>query len=99
MTHKRTAGKLNRRGDDRIMSPCQLIDRLVNSNLYDLLAFLVWYAKRDEVKITCIDCIETRKDMSNIPPDCVKCGLPTAKLLEKYFNINPYKEKMNEKTK
>lgn len=83
-----------KRGDNRIMSPRQLIDKLSNANLYDLLAFLVWYAKRDT---TCIECIETKFVASKIPPDCASCGLPTARLLEKYFKINPYKEKVNEK--
>lgn len=89
--------KLKKRGDDRIMSPHQLMENLSKSNLYDLMAFLVWYVKRDG--ITCIDCIEIKKDMSDIPPNCVKCGLPTARLLDKHFNINPYKEKINEKNK
>ena len=72
-----------RNGDDRIMSPINLINGLLNSNLYDLLAFLTWYVKRDG--ITCIDCVETRSMMSKKAPNCIKCGLPTAKILEKYF--------------
>jgi len=72
-----------KRDDDRIMSPAQLFNYLSNSNLYDLLAFLVWYAKRNG--LTCIECIETRNQMSGKPPDCEKCGLPTARLLNKYF--------------
>ena len=70
--------------DDRIMSPHQMIDGLMNSNLYDLLALLVWYTKRNG--ITCEECIRTRTSMSKIPPNCVKCGLPTARLLKKYFD-------------
>jgi len=74
----------NRRGDNRIMSPRQLINGLLDSNLYDLLAFTVWYVKRDG--ITCVDCIETRAMQSGIKPNCDKCGLPTARLLKKHFN-------------
>ena len=73
----------HRRGDDRIMSPRQLINGLADSNLYDLMAFLVWYVKRDG--ITCIDCIETKALSSGVKPNCEKCGLPTARLLKKYF--------------
>lgn len=73
-----------RRGDDRIMSPRQFISGLADSNLYDLLAFLVWYVKRDG--LTCIDCIETRALMSKNPPNCEECGLPTARILKKYFS-------------
>ncbi len=72
--------------DDRIMSPRQLIEKLSDSNLYDLMAFLVWYAKRDG--ITCYDCILTRKQQSGIKPNCEKCGLPTARLLNKHFKEN-----------
>lgn len=77
------ASKKNIKGDNRVMSPKQLIDSLLNSNLYDLMAFLIWYAKRDG--ITCIDCIQTRAMQTNKPPDCEACGLPTARLLKKYF--------------
>ena len=73
----------NSRGDDRIMSPRQLMNKLLDSNLYDLLATAIWYAKRD---ITCIECIQTKALISKKPPDCDKCGLPTARLLKKYFN-------------
>jgi len=73
-----------KREDDRIMSPRLFFTRLLDSNMYDLLAFLVWYLKRDGM--ICIDCIETRSGMSGKPPDCEKCGLPTARLLKKYFN-------------
>ena len=73
----------NRRGDDRIMSPRQLLNGLLDSNLYDLTAFLVWYVKRDG--ITCVDCIETKAMQSGIKPNCDKCGLPTARLLKKHF--------------
>jgi len=75
-----------RRGDDRIMSPRLFLKYLADSNLYDLLAFMVWYLKRDGM--TCIECIETRKDLSGKLPDCEKCRLPTARLLKKYFNSN-----------
>jgi hypothetical protein len=73
-----------RENDDRIMSPRQFIQKLSDSNLYDLLAFLVWYTKRGG--ITCVECIETRMMLSKIPPNCVECGLPTARLLKKHFN-------------
>ena len=67
---------------DRIMSPRQLGNSFLNCNLYDFLAFLVWYFKRS---FTCLTCIETRKMGSGTAPDCVKCGLPTARLLRKHF--------------
>ena len=76
----------NKRGDDRIMSPRQLLNGLLDSNLYDLMAFLVWYVKRDG--INSYDCIETRAMQSGNPPNCEKCGLPTARLLKKHFKEN-----------
>jgi hypothetical protein len=72
-----------RGGDDRIMSPRQFINGLADSNLYDLMAFMVWYVKRGG--ITCYDCIETRVLQSGKPPNCNKCGLPTARLLKRHF--------------
>ena len=72
-----------RNRDDRIMSPLDLINGLMNANLYDLLAFLTWYVKRDGM--ICIDCVETRSGLSGKPPNCNKCGLPTARILYKYF--------------
>jgi len=75
--------KRKKRRDDRIMSPNDLIKGLLDANLYDLLAFLVWYVKRDG--LICIECVETRSMLSGIPPNCDKCGLPTARILNKYF--------------
>jgi hypothetical protein len=49
----------------------------------------VWYLKRNGM--ICVDCIETRSQMSGKPPDCEKCGLPTARLLKKYFDSQLYK--------
>lgn len=79
--------------DDRIMTPEKLADRLLNANLYDLVAFLVWYTKRG---YTCLDCVETNTVYKKFP-NCDKCGLPTARLLKKYFgkeilNKSSYKE-------
>jgi hypothetical protein len=71
-----------RKGDDRIMSPRQFCTKIMDCNLYDFLAFLVWYLKRD---MTCIQCIETRNMTSGLPPDCITCGLPTARLMKRYF--------------
>ena len=68
--------------DDRIMSPRQIMTKFLDCNLYDFLAFSVWYFKRD---MTCLTCIETRRLGSGTPPDCFKCGLPTARILRKHF--------------
>jgi len=87
-----------RKDDDRIMSPRQLINGLLDSNLYDCLAWATWYVKRGG--LTCIECIQTRSDLSGKPPDCEKCGLPVSRLLKKYFNsniINLDKGEINEK--
>ena len=78
-----TEVKFRRGDDDRIMSPRKLFNGLADSNQYDLLAFLVWYVKREG--ITCVECIETRAMQSKTPPNCSKCGLPTARLLKKHF--------------
>lgn len=76
--------KLKKPVDDRIMSPRELFNKLFDCNAYDLLAFLVWYTKRKDFR-TCKDCIEWCKSSSGIKPDCSKCGLPTARLLQKHF--------------
>jgi hypothetical protein len=72
-----------RKRDDRIMSPLQLFNHFKGCNLYDFLAFMIWYFKRNG--LICIECIETKKMVGNNPPDCFKCGLPTARILRKHY--------------
>jgi len=58
----------------------------------DFLYFLTWYLSRPNGQ-TCKDCILTKSMMSGKAPNCLKCGLPTARLLKKYFKKErPYEK-------
>jgi hypothetical protein len=83
-----------RQDDNRIMSPRQLINGLLDSNLYDILAWGTWYVKRGG--LTCIECVQTRADLSGNPPNCEACGLPTSRILKKYFNSSLIKTEESE---
>ena len=65
------------------MTVQELIDGIRRADPLDLLIFMQWYVKRGE--LTCKKCVELRKAFSGNPPNCVACGLPTAKLIKTTF--------------
>jgi len=36
--------------------------------------------------VSCVECIRTRAMMSKQPPNCARCGLPSARLIKRTFN-------------
>jgi hypothetical protein len=66
------------------MTVKELIKGVLRTDLYEMLVWAMWYfdPKRD---FLCKECLETRKMGSGKAPNCDLCGLPTAKLLKKYF--------------
>jgi len=62
----------------------KLIDGARETDLYEMLVWFSWYFDPKR-KFTCKECIETRAMGSGKPPNCTLCGLPTARLLKKYF--------------
>ena len=56
----------------------------------EILYFVSWFLKRGT---SCEDCILSKKLTTKRPPNCIKCGLPTARLLKKHFNKErPYEK-------
>jgi len=62
----------------------EIINGALQTDLYEMLVWFSWYFD-PERKFTCKECIETRVMGSGKPPNCNKCGLPTAKLMKKHF--------------
>ena len=60
-----------------------LLKGFKKTDWYDFYLWAAWYFRPN--KISCIDCIKTRAKISGIPPDCCKCGNPTAAAMQKYF--------------
>ena len=73
----------NTKYGDGVTSLQTLIDGVLKSDPIDLVVWLQWYVAKGN--ITCKRCIETMKMQGGKPPNCYKCGLPTAKLLRKSF--------------
>lgn len=68
----------------------KLMDGLFRADPMDLLIWSQWYVKKE---ISCRDCLNTYKVQRNELPNCVKCGLPTAKLKKSIFKETTKNEK------
>jgi hypothetical protein len=64
------------------MTVKELINGILRTDLYELLIWSEWYFRPS--RVTCKECVEERALKGNVP-DCVKCGLPQARLLKKHF--------------
>jgi len=80
----------NSKMGDRVMTFKKLIEGLLCADPFDLLIFIQWYVGKG---ITCKDCLTTRKDLNNTLPNCIQCGLPTAKLIKSIFKETKKDEK------
>ncbi len=65
----------------------------LKTDLYELLIWSTWYFR--ETRVSCKECVERKAEGSGKIPDCVTCGLPTAKLIRKFLE----KETENVQTK
>lgn len=70
-----------------------IINGVLETDAYELFYWIEWYFTKGA---SCKHCVETRAGSSGKPPNCLKCGLPTMKLLNKNFGK---KELHNEKNK
>ena len=59
-----------------------LLNGLLNTELYEMLIWAKWYFRPS--RVSCKECIERKAEGSGKAPDCTVCGLPTANLLKKY---------------
>lgn len=74
---------VNQKYRGKMVSLSKLIDGVLAADPMDLIVWLQWYVSKGN--ITCKHCIETMKMQGGTPPNCYKCGLPTAKLLRRHF--------------
>ena len=68
----------------------ELIKGALKTDLYELLIWGEWYFRPS--RVACKHCIE-EKSIKGKVPDCVKCGQPSARLIDKTFRKK--KEKRN----
>ena len=54
----------------------------LKQDLYELLIWGEWYFRPS--RVACKECVDERK-VKGREPDCVKCGLPSARLIHKTF--------------
>ena len=59
-----------------------LIKGILNTELYEALIWSTWYFR--PTRVPCKECIERKAEGSGKAPDCITCGLPTAKLLKQH---------------
>ena len=72
----------------------ELFNGVLKQDLYELLIWSEWYFR--STRVPCKECVEERK-VKGREPDCVKCGLPSARLINKTFRKK--KEKENDQSK
>lgn len=64
------------------MTFLQLLNQLSNCDVYEVYLWLMWLS--DPKKLSCVECIKTRKQLSGRPPNCSLC-IPASSLIKKYF--------------
>jgi len=60
----------------------QLLDGVLKQDLYELLIWSEWYFRPS--RVSCKECVEERS-IKGVVPNCVKCGLPSARLIKNAF--------------
>jgi ribosomal protein L37E len=60
-----------------------IVKGISNTDAYELLLWSMWYFRPG--RPSCKECVETKKMMSNVRPNCVQCGLPSARLIKQHF--------------
>jgi hypothetical protein len=60
----------------------ELFDGILRTDLYEILIWSEWYFRPS--RVSCKECVEER-GVKGVLPDCVKCGIPNARLIQKTF--------------
>jgi len=60
----------------------ELFNGILKQDLYELLIWSEWYFRPS--RVSCKECVEERK-IKGVVPDCVKCGLPSSRLIKNAF--------------
>ena len=70
------------------MTPKELFEVFESKDIYEMYIWTNWFFRPG--RVSCVDCIRTRAMMSKQPPNCAKCGLPSARLIKRTFNTLVY---------
>ena len=60
----------------------ELFNGALKQDLYEILIWSEWYFRPS--RVACKECVDERK-VKGSPPDCVRCGLPVARLIKNTF--------------
>jgi len=66
------------------MTPKELYEVVKDKDIYEMYVWANWFFRRG--RVSCVECVRTRAMLSKEKPNCVKCGLPSARLIKRTFN-------------
>ena len=53
-------------------------------DIYETYVWANWFFR--DSRVSCVDCVNAAALISKKPPNCAKCGLPSARLIKRRFN-------------
>ena len=66
------------------MTLTELFKVVKDKDIYEMYVWANWFFRVG--RVSCVECIRTRAMMTKQPPNCAKCGLPSARLIKRTFN-------------
>ena len=66
------------------MTLTELFKVVKDKDIYEMYVWANWFFRVG--RVSCVECIRTRAMMSKQPPNCVRCGLPSARLIKRTFH-------------
>ena len=66
------------------MTPKELIKGILEKDIYEQYIWVNWFFRSS--RVSCVDCVNARAMITHKPPNCSKCGLPSARLIKRRFN-------------
>ena len=66
------------------MTPKQLFNSVCEKDIYEMYVWMNWFFR--ESRVSCVECVNARALISKEPPNCARCGLPSARLIKRRFN-------------
>lgn len=66
------------------MTPIEFLEVIKNKDIYEMYVWANWFFRKG--RVSCVECIRTRAMITKEPPNCAKCGLPSARLIKRTFS-------------
>ena len=66
------------------MTPKEMFEKFIEQDIYEMYVWANWFFRSS--RVSCVECVNTKALMSEEPPNCAKCGLPSARLIKRRFN-------------